>query len=42
MCGRDDRGQLRPGNAGVRFYIDLICPVLAIALLVAAARERRD
>ena len=35
-------GNFAPGNAGVPFYTDVICPVLAIALLVMAARERRD
>jgi hypothetical protein len=34
-------GNFAPGNAGVPFYMDVICPVLAIALLVIAARERR-
>ena len=34
-------GNFAPGNAGVPFYMDVICPVLAIALLVTAARERR-
>jgi hypothetical protein len=31
-----------PGNAGVPFYINVTCPVVAVALLIAAARERRD
>jgi hypothetical protein len=35
-------GNFAPGNAGVPFYMDVICPVLAITLLVMAARERRD
>ncbi len=29
-----------PGNAGVPFYMDVICPLLAIGLLAAAARSR--
>jgi hypothetical protein len=33
-------GNFAPGNAGVPFYMDIICPVLAIALLVAAKRSR--
>jgi hypothetical protein len=33
-------GNFAPGNAGVPFYLDIICPVLAIALLVAAKRSR--
>jgi hypothetical protein len=35
-------GNFAPGNAGVPFYMDVICPVLAITLLVIATRERRD
>ena len=31
-------GNFAPGNAGVPFYIDIICPVLAVALLVIAKR----
>jgi hypothetical protein len=34
-------GNFAPGNAGVPFYMDVICPVLAIVLLIIAARERR-
>jgi hypothetical protein len=34
-------GNFAPGNAGVPFYMDVICPVLAISLLIFAARERR-
>jgi hypothetical protein len=30
-----------PGNAGVPFFMDIICPVLAIALLAAAWRHYR-
>ena len=32
-------GNFAPGNAGVPFYMDTICPVLAIALLVIAKRQ---
>jgi hypothetical protein len=31
-------GNFQPGNAGVPFYTDLLCPVLAIVLLIAARR----
>lgn len=31
-------GNFAPGNAGVPFYLDVLCPVLAIALLVIARR----
>jgi hypothetical protein len=31
-------GNFAPGNAGVPFYMDIICPVLAITLVVVAAR----
>jgi hypothetical protein len=34
-------GNFAPGNAGVPFFMDVICPVLAITLLVLAQRERR-
>ncbi len=34
-------GNFAPGNAGVPFCMDIICPVLAIALLAAAWRHRR-
>jgi hypothetical protein len=34
-------GNFAPGNAGVPFYMDVICPVLAIALVIVAAREQR-
>jgi hypothetical protein len=30
-----------PGNAGVPFFMDIICPVLAVALLAAAWRHYR-
>lgn len=35
-----DAGNFAPGNAGVPFYMDIICPVLAIALVVLAKRRR--
>jgi hypothetical protein len=34
-------GNFAPGNAGVPFYMDVICPLLAIVLLVIATREHR-
>lgn len=34
-------GNFAPGNAGVPFYMDVICPVIAVVLLVVAVRERR-
>jgi hypothetical protein len=33
-------GNFAPGNAGVPFYMDVICPALAITLLIIAIRER--
>jgi hypothetical protein len=33
-------GNFAPGNAGVPFYTDIICPLLAIALLLVASRRR--
>jgi hypothetical protein len=33
-------GNFAPGNAGVPFYMDVICPLLAIALLFAASRRK--
>jgi disulfide bond formation protein DsbB len=33
-------GNFAPGNAGVPFYMDVICPLLAIGLLIAARRQR--
>lgn len=33
-------GNLAPGNAGVPFYMDVICPVLAVILLILAQRRR--
>jgi hypothetical protein len=32
-------GNFAAGNAGVPFYMDVICPVLAITLLVIATRR---
>ena len=32
-------GNFAPGNAGLSFYTDIICPLLAIALLIAAKRR---
>ena len=32
-------GNFAPGNAGVPFYLDIIAPVLAIALLFASRRQ---
>lgn len=32
-------GNFAPGNAGVPFYMDIICPLLAIALLLVASRR---
>jgi hypothetical protein len=34
-------GNFAPGNAGVPFYMDIICPLLAISLVVLAKRSRR-
>jgi len=31
-------GNFAPGNAGLPFYMDIICPLLAIALLITAKR----
>jgi hypothetical protein len=33
-------GNFAPGNAGLPFYMDIICPALAIGLLIAASRSR--
>ena len=33
-------GNFAPGNAGVPFYMDIMCPMLAIALLAIARRRR--
>jgi hypothetical protein len=35
-------GNFSPGNAGVPFYTDIVCPVLAIVLLFLAQRQRSD
>jgi hypothetical protein len=32
-------GNFAPGNAGLPFYMDIICHLLAIALLIASRRE---
>lgn len=33
-------GNFAPGNAGVPFYMDIVCPLLAIGLLLLARRAR--
>ena len=33
-------GNFAPGNAGVPFYTDILCPALAIILLLVASRQR--
>jgi hypothetical protein len=33
-------GNFAPGNAGVPFYMDIICPLLAIALVIMESRSR--
>jgi hypothetical protein len=33
-------GNFAPGNAGMPLYMDVICPLLAIVLLVMATRRR--
>jgi hypothetical protein len=33
-------GNFAPGNAGLPFYMDVICPALAITLLIIATRDR--
>ncbi|WP_158933243.1 DUF6790 family protein [Acidisphaera sp. S103] len=33
-------GNFAPGNAGVPFYMDIICPLLAIGLVVVARRSK--
>lgn len=36
-------GNFAPGNAGVPFFMDVICPVLSLALLsIATTRRRRE
>lgn len=34
-------GNFAPGNAGVPFYMDIICPLVTIALVMAARRPGR-
>jgi hypothetical protein len=34
-------GNFAPGNAGVPFYMDIICPALAIILVIIATRRQR-
>jgi uncharacterized protein DUF6790 len=34
-------GNFAPGNAGVPFYMDIICPLLGIGLLIVASRQRQ-
>jgi hypothetical protein len=34
-------GNFAPGNAGIPFYLDVICPLLAIALVAAARHAGR-
>jgi hypothetical protein len=34
-----ETGNFAPGNAGVPFYMDILCPVLALAFLAAAKRS---
>ena len=33
-------GNFAPGNAGVPFYMDIICPLLSITLLIIAKRQK--
>jgi len=33
-------GNFAPGNAGLPFYMDVICPALAITLLIIATRDQ--
>jgi hypothetical protein len=35
-----EAGNFAPGNAGLPFYMDIICPVLAIVLVVFANIRR--
>jgi disulfide bond formation protein DsbB len=35
-----EAGNFAPGNAGLPFYMDIICPVLAIALVIIAKRQK--
>jgi hypothetical protein len=32
-------GNFAPGNAGVPFYMDIVCPILALALVAIAKRQ---
>jgi hypothetical protein len=32
-------GNFAPGNAGVPFYMDIVCPLLAVTLLLVASRR---
>jgi hypothetical protein len=34
-------GNFAPGNAGVPFYMDIICPALAIILVIITTRQQR-
>jgi hypothetical protein len=34
-------GNFAPGNAGLPFYMDIVCPALAIALVIVAKRRER-
>jgi hypothetical protein len=34
-------GNFAPGNAGISFFMDIICPVLGIGLLMIATRATR-
>jgi hypothetical protein len=34
-----EAGNFAPGNAGLPFYMDILCPVLAIVLLITAKRR---
>jgi hypothetical protein len=41
MCARlMTAGNFAPGNAGVPIYVDVVCPLLAIVLLIIAAHNR--
>jgi hypothetical protein len=35
-----EAGNFAPGNAGLPFYMDIICPVLAVALVTIAKRQK--
>jgi hypothetical protein len=34
-------GNFAPGNAGLPFYMDVICPTLAIILVIIAKRREK-